>query len=997
MTMKVMVLGHGNNGKSTLLNALLGQQLLPANATPLTANLTTISAGSQVDDRFRRCPAPGQHGRWEQLRPPPPAESDDEGEEEGEEEEEEFSRLPREFVETADQGNVEIELHPTPGQPTDYLLRNGVQLVDVPGLGQNQDNSEEAQSGIRDAKVLLIVCSADHGAITATEKDLLAEYGRQANLEQKLFVVCNKMDGVQTAQKKLKRPEAQRILERVSRCSPDALPKEELARLLSLPKAQDKVVINRAEPYRGPSEKQVNDVKQHVQNDLIKLFPGVFPDREATRRAVGETIHFVSGQPALSAQVNKEDSWKLGVDEFERMRERLVARLETNYDHIMVETPLCNLEDGITEVRTAMEELVRKLQVQPSCTVEECQADLAKARQLRSDHKRDIELIRIRSEMDALTVVDELFCRGGTAEQEVGGVLRRAMLAEIDQFITDRAGEIRDKRSPKEFETMRERAASHCNYTGKFQDKMRTLMRASAEKFQESVRKNCEDLAARLHAEIADIAPFPFATERFAFGPEVQVQLQERHDLPTEKEGPGGGWYLLGPLYVVAYFVGRTGKVPEDQIEEFLKKTLVEDVDRTNRENLDALIRRKSEFQKCLMETFERYLAATVSGPLDELVQDIAQQQAMLRQSKQEHKEYLKNARSLLLDIQCTADTVVSLSSKYRMCKHLCADEELPLGTHVDVPGLGGLCSYQRRDCQADGFSRHHFRLHSTGASLRPITLADLADGNWTMIGSVAQQLPTSRCHLHYQPAMIPEMQKRIEDSIKRTPTTTPAEALHGLSVKKVVRIENPDLFDRYQVSRDVMRGSIARLPQRPQRLAELIPKWLADKHYPEEIDETQPDNINEFWLWHGTLAWKILAEHGFDERVAGLPRPRQGFYGAGCYFADAASKSHQYARKDEDGLHCMLYCRVIMGSPYLAKTKFLDDETWQQEAADGRRPPQNPATPAKPYDSVFVQEGVTQRSSPPDPRRVQFHDEYVIFDAKAQVYPQWVVWYTLP
>jgi GTP-binding protein EngB required for normal cell division len=315
MTMKVMVLGHGNNGKSTLLNALLGQQLLPANATPLTANLTTISAGSQVDDRFRRCPAPGQHGRWEQLRPPPPAESDDEGEEEGEEEEEEFSRLPREFVETADQGNVEIELHPTPGQPTDYLLRNGVQLVDVPGLGQNQGNSQEAQRGFRDSHILVIVCSAEHGGFSAVEKADLSKWRRNKDSEP-VFVVCNKMDKIARSTKKLKRPEAQRILERVSRRRPDALPEEELARLLSLPKAQDKVVIKRAEPHRGPSEKKVNDVKQHVQDGLIELFPDIFPDREATRRAVGETIHFVSGQPALRAQVEQ----RAVSPEFEAMR-----------------------------------------------------------------------------------------------------------------------------------------------------------------------------------------------------------------------------------------------------------------------------------------------------------------------------------------------------------------------------------------------------------------------------------------------------------------------------------------------------------------------------------------------------------------------------------------------------------------------------------------------------------------------------------------------------
>jgi ribosome biogenesis GTPase A len=54
MTMEVMVLGHGNNGKSTFLNALLGQAVLPEGATPLTGNLTTVSSGTE--DRFRKKP-----------------------------------------------------------------------------------------------------------------------------------------------------------------------------------------------------------------------------------------------------------------------------------------------------------------------------------------------------------------------------------------------------------------------------------------------------------------------------------------------------------------------------------------------------------------------------------------------------------------------------------------------------------------------------------------------------------------------------------------------------------------------------------------------------------------------------------------------------------------------------------------------------------------------------------------------------------------------------
>ena len=57
------------------------------------------------------------------------------------------------------------------------------------------------------------------------------------------------------------------------------------------------------------------------------------------------------------------------------------------------------------------------------------------------------------------------------------------------------------------------------------------------------------------------------------------------------------------------------------------------------------------------------------------------------------------------------------------------------------------------------------------------------------------------------------------------------------------------------------------------------------------------------------------------------------------------------------------------------------------------RRPPNNPATPGLPYDSVFAKEGVTDNGLGRGPGS-QFHNEYVVF-AKAQVYPEYVIWYT--
>jgi hypothetical protein len=133
---------------------------------------------------------------------------------------------------------------------------------------------------------------------------------------------------------------------------------------------------------------------------------------------------------------------------------------------------------------------------------------------------------------------------------------------------------------------------------------------------------------------------------------------------------------------------------------------------------------------------------------------------------------------------------------------------------------------------------------------------------------------------------------------------------------------------------------------------------------------------INEFGLWHGTKpeTANILAVSGFDERLAEL----RGLYGAGSYFADAMCKSNQYSTVvNAAGEHCILYCRVTMGSAYRTT----------QTHMDLRRPPDNPATPGAPFDSIFAETGVARAGQ-------QAHNEFVVF-RHDQIYPEYIIWYT--
>jgi hypothetical protein len=245
---------------------------------------------------------------------------------------------------------------------------------------------------------------------------------------------------------------------------------------------------------------------------------------------------------------------------------------------------------------------------------------------------------------------------------------------------------------------------------------------------------------------------------------------------------------------------------------------------------------------------------------------------------------------------------------------------------------------------------------------------------------------------------------RKIKHSAKVTAATTAAQSMDRLRVHRVVRVENAPLFESYQRERVKIRKRLDHTRAAGTavaRLEEHTPDWLAAQTgFPAVIDSES----NEFWLWHGTSAsinithpdgsvqrqetWEVLARHGFDERVGG--DSNGGLYGKGIYLADAASKANQYATApiatppmNAAGHHCMLSCRVTMGDPYRTPGSLQGQ----------RRPPNNPATPGLPYDSVFAQEGVTDNGQGGGAGS-QFHNEYVVF-SKAQVYPEYVIWYT--
>ena len=188
--------------------------------------------------------------------------------------------------------------------------------------------------------------------------------------------------------------------------------------------------------------------------------------------------------------------------------------------------------------------------------------------------------------------------------------------------------------------------------------------------------------------------------------------------------------------------------------------------------------------------------------------------------------------------------------------------------------------------------------------------------------------------------------------------------------VLSVERVENESLWQMYQTKRKVLQKTLAQYSSSMRRLRDRV-AWQPDACGTAEL----VDDVNEFYLFHGTSSTKaaIIAEHGLDERVANL----RGLYGAGSYFACNACKSHQYAAANKDSADLvMLVCRVSMGIPYCTAAQH----------GNARRAPDNPATPGRPFDSIFAEHGIANSGK-------QHHNEFVVFDM-SQVYPEFIVRY---
>jgi GTP-binding protein EngB required for normal cell division len=159
------VVGQFKRGKSTLMNAVLGRNLLPTGLLPLTSAITTLCYGSTERVVLRR-----EGGTLEQEIP--------------------VAQLTDFITERGNPGNEKRLLEARVELPLPFL-RRGLHFIDTPGIGSaRHENTATTYAFLPQMNAVIFVTSIE-APLSEAEEHFLADLRGQVRL---LFVVVNKVD-----------------------------------------------------------------------------------------------------------------------------------------------------------------------------------------------------------------------------------------------------------------------------------------------------------------------------------------------------------------------------------------------------------------------------------------------------------------------------------------------------------------------------------------------------------------------------------------------------------------------------------------------------------------------------------------------------------------------------------------------------------------------------------------------------------------------------------
>jgi small GTP-binding protein len=169
--LRVLVAGEAKRGKSTLVNCLLGRDLLPVGVIPVTAIVTTVHRAPGLEEFARVTFLDGRQARHE------------------------LAELADFITEAGNPTNVRKVRAVDVLITAELLTRYDLELVDTPGTGSiYEHNSAAAHEALDTLDAAIFVVTANP-PISAAERDLL----RQVNDRSvSTFIVLNKADQLDT-------------------------------------------------------------------------------------------------------------------------------------------------------------------------------------------------------------------------------------------------------------------------------------------------------------------------------------------------------------------------------------------------------------------------------------------------------------------------------------------------------------------------------------------------------------------------------------------------------------------------------------------------------------------------------------------------------------------------------------------------------------------------------------------------------------------------------
>lgn len=338
-TFDIVIVGQYKRGKTTFLNALLGEDLLPTAVVPLTSIATRIICGPRAAARVRFL-----DGRCEEIP---------------------VGDLYLYTTEKGNPGNVngvalaEVEF---PGE----ALRDGTMLTDTPGIGSVfEHNTKAAVEYIPQADAAIFLVNADP-PISEAERDFLTSVRPHL---AKLFFVQNKIDQVSPADQEESLAFTRRVIE-------EAVGEDRIviypisARLaLEAKKSQDhdKLARSRFDQF----ERELRRFLQRAKGQLLlrsatgkaaRLLADLRSRAELERRAL---------EMDLQELVAKAEAFQRHLDDVERARFEDKAVLRAQVERLVAQFIDARLEafqsENLPKMRAALADYVRAhQQVSPS-------------------------------------------------------------------------------------------------------------------------------------------------------------------------------------------------------------------------------------------------------------------------------------------------------------------------------------------------------------------------------------------------------------------------------------------------------------------------------------------------------------------------------------------------------------------------------------------------------------------------------------------------------